>query len=74
MEFNGVQVHPNIKPQSQYLSRVTAACVCAYVVSILTTGAASVRQDVPGCCGNPLGLSLPLPGAAANKRIYKRIH
>ena len=71
-EFNGGPVYPNIRSHSQPLSPVTAARVCAYAFSILTTGAAVVRQDVHGCCGNPSGLSLLLPGAAANKQMYKR--
>ena len=49
-------------------SHVAATCVRAYAFSIPTTGAASARQDVPGSRRNPPGLSLLLPGAAANKQ------
>lgn len=71
MEAQRIQVSD---PTAKTPSHVTAARVRAYAFPIPTTGAASARQDVPGCCGNPLGLSLLLPGAAANKQTYKRIY
>lgn len=74
LKFNGGPVHPNMRSHSQRSSHVTVARVCAYAFFILTTGAASAGQDVPGCCGNPLGLSLLLPDAAANKQTYKRMY
>lgn len=52
----------------QHRSPVSAARVAAYAFLRRTAGAASARQDVPPCFGNPSGLSLLLPGAAADKQ------